>query len=139
MAIVCWHSFKDVSAYNRRLETALVEAAALALRAHPELIGVWLFGSRARGNPGPRADVDLLLVAGDAAPRMMDRPLDYRDLLDAIPAPVDLLVLTPAELARSRDQPFYRRVIAEAKMLGGRTGAGSLVGSVDSETGAPGD
>jgi len=87
---------------------------------------VWLFGSRARGDFGARSDVDLLLLASTAGPRQMDRPLDYRALLERIPAPVDLLVLTPAELDALADQPFYRRLLAEARALAVREGTPAL-------------
>lgn len=126
MPNVSWNSYADVSAYNRRLDQALTEAARAALSDHPELLGVWLFGSRARGDFGARSDVDLLLLVGSARPRQMDRPLDYRDLLERIPAPVDLLVLTPAELDDLADQPFYRRVLAEARVLAMRANASGL-------------
>jgi predicted nucleotidyltransferase len=123
MPIVSWHSFADVLAYNRALAGALREAAAAALSQHEEVFGIWLFGSRARGDKGPRSDVDLLVLAASATPRMMDRVLDYRDLLDRIPAPVDMLVLTPEELEGCRDEPFYRRLLREARPLVCREGA----------------
>ena len=117
MPIISWHSFEDVSAYNRTLAEALQTAAESALAGHTELLGIWLFGSRARGDIGPRSDVDLLLLATGAAPRMMDRVLDYPELLGQIPAPVDLLVLTPSELADLRNEPFYRQLFREARPL----------------------
>lgn len=117
MPIVSWNSYADVSAYNRSLERALQEAAHAALEGHPEVLGVWLFGSRARGDFGARSDVDLLLLVSSARTRQMDRVLDYRDLLELIPAPVDLLVLTPDELDAAADQPFYRRLCKEALTL----------------------
>lgn len=126
MPIVSWNSFADVSAYNRTLDQALTDAAQSVLRDHAEVLGIWLFGSRARGNFGARSDVDLLLLVSSARPRQMDRPLDYRDLLERIPAPVDLLVLTPAELDSLADQPFYRRVMAEARTLAAREYARGL-------------
>lgn len=126
MPIVSWNSYADVSAYNRRLAASLTEAAAAALRDHPELLGVWLFGSRARGDYAARSDVDLLLVVSSARPRQMDRLPDYKDLLERIPAPVDLLVLTPAELRCLADSPFYRRVLDEARVLALREGAPDL-------------
>lgn len=123
MPIVSWNSFAVVSAYNEALDRALRQSAARALEAHAELLGVWLFGSRARGEAGARSDVDLLLLASRARPRMMDRLLDYGDLLEGIPAPVDPLVLTPQELADHRDEPFYRRLLREARLLACRDGA----------------
>lgn len=123
MPIVSWNSFASVSAFDEALDRALRQSAARALETHAELVGVWLFGSRARGEAGARSDVDLLLLASRARPRMMDRLLDYGDLLEGIPAPVDLLVLTPQELADHRDEPFYRRLLREARPLACRDGA----------------
>jgi predicted nucleotidyltransferase len=123
MPIVSWHSFEDVSTYNRTLAEALQVAAESALSDHIELLGIWLFGSRARGDIGPRSDVDLLLLTTRAAPRMMDRVLDYPELLGQIPAPVDLLVLTPSELAELRHGPFYQQLFREAKPLACRDNA----------------
>lgn len=120
MPTVSWNSYADVSAYNRRLDLALTEAAQAAIKDHPEVLGVWLFGSRARGDHGARSDVDLLLVVSSARPRPMDRLLDYKDLIERIPAPVDLLVLTPSEVDATRDQPFYRRLWREARLLANR-------------------
>lgn len=105
MPIVSWNSYADVSAYNRKLQQALAEAAGTTLRDHPEVLGIWLFGSRARGDFGARSDVDLLLMVERARPRRLDRPLDYTDPLDRFPAPVDLLVLAPAELQGMREDP----------------------------------
>ena len=130
MPIVSWHSPDSVSAFERRLNASLDAAAAAALQAHPELLGVWLFGSRARGSAGARSDVDLLLIARSVAARPLDRPLAYRDLLEGIPAPTDLLVLTPEELVHRQDEPFYRRILAEARPLATRVGLSGLVGSL---------
>lgn len=66
MPSVSWNSYADVSAYNRRLEQALTEDARPALCDHSELLGVWLFGSRARGDFGARSEVDLLQLARSA-------------------------------------------------------------------------
>ncbi|MCS6786750.1 MAG: nucleotidyltransferase domain-containing protein [Thiobacillaceae bacterium] len=117
MPIVSWNSYADVSAYNRKLQQALAEAAGTTLWNHPEVLGIWLFGSRARGDFGARSDVDLLVMVNTARPLPMDRLLDYRDLLARIPAPVDLLVLTLSEFEAMRDQPFYRRLRHEARPL----------------------
>lgn len=123
MRNVSWHSFADVSAYNQALDEALREAARWLLAEQAEVLGVWLFGSRALGRPAPRSDVDVLLLVERARPRMMDRVLDYGALLDRIPAPVDLLVLEPGELAAMAEEPFYRRLISEARPLACRAGA----------------
>ena len=123
MPIVSWHSFEDVSAYNKTLAVALQAAAESALEEHGELLGVWLFGSRAREDVGPRSDVDLFLLATRVAPRMMDRVLDYQELLGQIQAPVDLIVLTPTELDELHQEPFYRQLLRDAKPLACRDSA----------------
>lgn len=64
----------------RPLETRVVQAFAAELREvlGERLIAVWLFGSRARGEPGtPESDVDLLVVSA-AGKR------DFREVQEAL-------------------------------------------------------
>jgi uncharacterized protein len=61
------------------------------------------FGSYARGTADGYSDLDLVVV------RSTDRPPTerwslFRELLDALPVPVDLLVYTPEELTRGMEQ-----------------------------------
>lgn len=56
------------------------------------------FGSYARGAADGYSDLDLVVVLRTDRPRA-ERGLLLRELLDALPVPVDLLVYTPEEFA----------------------------------------
>lgn len=58
-----------------------------------------VFGSWARGTADGYSDLDLVVVLETDLPRT-ERWRLLREVLDAIPVPVDLLVYTPAEFAR---------------------------------------
>lgn len=64
-----------------------------------------LFGSAARGAMGPDSDVDLLVVKGGRFHRGRLLEAIYRSLHGAAAA-VDVLVVTPEELERYRDDPY---------------------------------
>ncbi len=83
---------------------------------HPEKI--ILFGSHARGTAGPDSDVDLLVVMPVQGSRRrkateIDLALADRTL------PLDLIVVTPAEFERDRDQigSIIRPVVLEGRLL----------------------
>jgi len=63
------------------------------------------FGSYARGSADGYSDLDLVVVLDTDRP-FLERWKLLRDLLDALPVPVDLLVYTPEE---------YRRGVAERR------------------------
>lgn len=75
-----------------------------------------LFGSWARGSATRRSDIDLFLVWNcDLAP--LERIGQVLTLLMDAPAPLDVIVYTPGELARCADRPFIRQLLAEGKTL----------------------
>ncbi len=59
-----------------------------------------LFGSVARGDAGPDSDIDLLVILNEITDRKVQR-VAIRQLLAGLPVPKDILVATPAEVARS--------------------------------------
>jgi uncharacterized protein len=63
-----------------------------------------LFGSAARGKTGPNSDVDLLVVKSGRFHRGRLLEAIYRNLHGA-GAPVDVVLVTPEELERYRDDP----------------------------------
>lgn len=72
----------------------------LGERFHPEQI--LLFGSYARGNAGPDSDVDLLIVMPvSGSRRKLAVEMDL--VLAGMGLPKDIIVVTPEEMARSRD------------------------------------
>lgn len=76
---------------------------------------VVLFGSAARREAGLMSDLDLLIV-WDSDLDFVERCAEvYRRLKPGVAA--DLLVYTPAEMARLADRPFIRQALAEGKEL----------------------
>lgn len=101
---------------ERRAEEVWLREAVRRLREALDLERVILFGSMARGTQTRTSDIDLLVVA-----RTEDPPLErigrvLRLLADA-PRPVEVLVLTPEELQRRRDQPLLRTALREGRSL----------------------
>ena len=68
---------------------------------HP--VQIILFGSHARGEAHPQSDVDLLVVFSELADKRKIA-VDIRRSLADLPMAKDILVTTPEELARQRDQ-----------------------------------
>ena len=77
--------------------------------AKPERIV--LFGSAARGTMGPNSDVDLLIVKSGRFHRGRLTEAIYRGLRGA-GAAVDVVVATPEEIQRYRDDPYL--IVASA-------------------------
>jgi predicted nucleotidyltransferase len=75
----------------------LAQIAAEPLR-HSGAEQAIAFGSYARGTADGYSDLDLVVVLRTDRPRT-ERGLLLRELLDALPVPVDLLVYTPEEFA----------------------------------------
>ena len=61
---------------RRRYDQAAVRAAFLVRRAHPNVIGIFVHGSAARGEPGPFSDIDLVAVT---SPRKKSSEFSYFD------------------------------------------------------------
>jgi uncharacterized protein len=79
-----------------------------------------LFGSAARGAMGPDSDVDLLVVKSGRFHRGRLIEAIYRKLRGA-GAPVDVIVVTPEELERYRDDPclIVAPALREGKLVYG--------------------
>ncbi|GAC1303038.1 MAG: hypothetical protein NVS2B3_13310 [Vulcanimicrobiaceae bacterium] len=97
------------------LERALARFVEIA-RRFSDVRAVYVFGSLARADVGPRSDLDLLVVRETAR----RGPMRGEDL--AIEALLgieyDLIVLTPAEFAsRGGGSSFWFDIIAEAKLV----------------------
>lgn len=63
-----------------------------------------LFGSAARGQTAPGSDLDLLVVVPPPVDRVRTAARIYRNMV-GLGIPVDILVVTPADLAEHRDNP----------------------------------
>jgi predicted nucleotidyltransferase len=64
-----------------------------------------VFGSFARGGADAWSDLDLAVVLDTDLPQLERRCL-LRELVDALPVPVDLLVYTPEEFARGLEERY---------------------------------
>lgn len=76
---------------------------------------VLLFGSEARGERSPLADLDLIAVVETDEPFIERQVRFYREVRPGIAT--DLLVYTPGEFAAMTQRPFLRHVLREAKVL----------------------
>lgn len=79
---------------------------------HP--LRIILFGSAARGQLGSGSDVDLLVVMPEGTHRRRTAQGLYLNLRGA-PVPFDVLVATPSDLERHRDNVglIYRTILRE--------------------------
>jgi len=100
-----------------RVESLLEEIVRRILAvSDPEQI--ILFGSYARGEPGPDSDLDLLVIErGTSAPRQGSVRL--RRALRGLLIPIDVIVATPQQIRRYRNTPglIYGPAIREGKVL----------------------
>ncbi len=85
------------------------------LKGHPGVVKVVLFGSLARGAPGARSDLDLVIV--QRTDKRFTARLDefYRSLDPRVAT--DILVYTPAEWADAAARPFIRQARREGRVL----------------------
>lgn len=83
---------------------------------HPSKIIV--FGSVARGTPGPQSDTDLLVVMPEGVHRRHTAQLIYKKV-QGIKTPFDLIVATSSDLEKNKENPglIYKRILEEGKQL----------------------
>lgn len=92
------------------------------LQDAPDVQGVALFGSLARGDYSLRSDADVLVCLRFAREeRPADRIPPFLEAFLEAPVPVDILPLTAAEIRRRLDEasPFWMRIQREAIILAG--------------------
>ncbi len=82
-----------------------------------------LFGSYATGRAGPDSDADLLVVMNVQGPKRPKVVEMYREI-GAVGLAKDLLIVTPVELDRHREDPgsVVYSALREGRVLYGRTG-----------------
>ena len=99
---------------NRKEVQRLVRRIVEAI--HP--LRIILFGSAARGQWRPGSDVDLLIVMPEGTHRRKTAQDLYCNL-SGVGIPFDLLVATPSDLERYRDNPglIYRTILQEGVEL----------------------
>ena len=81
-------------------------------------VRIVLFGSHARSDRNPDAELDLLVVFDEVASSRR-QSTDLRRSLRGLLVPVDILVATPEQLERHRDTVglIYRTILAEGKVV----------------------
>ena len=79
-----------------------------------------LFGSAVRGQMGPDSDLDLLVVKSGVPHRRRLAQQIYRRLL-GLTVPVDVIVVTPEDVERSRDKvgSFIGPALEEGRVVYG--------------------
>jgi predicted nucleotidyltransferase len=93
-------------------------AAELKQRLGAHLRGLWLFGSRARGDARLNSDYDLLILVDESSAELRDRILDLQvEMLDRHDALVATLLRTEDEWQRSQTYPLARNIAREAVRL----------------------
>jgi predicted nucleotidyltransferase len=93
------------------------DTAARIAAAYPQVFRIIVFGSFARGDYGPRSDLDLLIIFKESEQSMREL---LAELLRFSPAyPTDFVPLTQFEVdARlAEGDPFLSRAIAEGIVL----------------------
>ena len=76
-----------------------------------------LFGSYARGTATRHSDVDIIFVE-QTSDRFLDRLARYTDpLIDRLKTSVEVLVYTPDEFERMKQQSFVRRAVEEGMVI----------------------
>jgi predicted nucleotidyltransferase len=81
----------------------LVDKLVAVLRHH--LVGIWLFGSKARGDAGPHSDIDLLIIVERLQPPIR---WQIRELAADCSLEYDLLINTHIlDSARWAEHVFY--------------------------------
>jgi predicted nucleotidyltransferase len=112
------NSVKIISLNRDKLLVRLRDIAAQIRSAHPQVVGVRLFGSVARGDCTGTSDVDVLVVLRHTA-----EPDPVRRILTFLPyftldRGADLLVYTEAELERGlAENPALQRIWSESISL----------------------
>lgn len=100
-------------------QQAIDQAAERLLNAAPPGSGVIVFGSYARGAPGPSSDLDFLVIEPQVTNRH-EEMVRLRDVLRDVPAPVDVLVTTRKAFEDWRETP--NNVLYEAWKEGRKFG-----------------
>ena len=96
--------------------TTLADELSCRLGAH--LRGLWLYGSRARGDARATSDYDVLIIVDEKTPAMRERILDLQvEILDRYEALVATLLRTETEWHGSQGSPLARNIAREAVRL----------------------
>jgi len=82
------------------------------------LCGLWLYGSRARGDARATSDYDVLIIVDEKTPAMRECILDLQvEILDRYEALVATLLRTETEWLDSHGSPLARNIAREGVRL----------------------
>jgi predicted nucleotidyltransferase len=82
------------------------------------LRGLWLFGSRARGDARPDSDYDLLILIDSDSPTLRDQVLDLQaEMLNRHDALVATLLYTEDDWQHRQGYPLAKNIAREAVRL----------------------
>ena len=82
------------------------------ISALPFVEAIWLFGSRARGDNGQRADIDLAVVCPDAD------VLEWQQILDIIETADTLLIIDCVRFDElNNNDPFKGNILRDKKVI----------------------
>lgn len=103
------------------METKLQDPTSSVIEAIVEVadpVRIVLFGSVARGSPGPHSDLDLLVVVPPDRHRRATAQAIYRRLA-SLGVAVDVVVVTTEDVEKHRDNPgmVIRTALAEGREL----------------------
>lgn len=123
MAQAAWQVVHGRIRYGGKTLAEWVPDVVGDLVAVAQPLRVLLFGSVARGVDGPDSDIDLLVVLPEAERRRRHELTVTMARAISAPAPVDLLVTDPAEIAERGDLPGVLRVaLREGRVVYERAG-----------------
>lgn len=74
-----------------------------------------LFGSCASNTAGQLSDLDLFIVMDTDLPFIERLMYFYKTILPSVPT--DIIVYTPEEFERNKDNPFIREIIKNGKII----------------------
>lgn len=100
--------------YIVKLEESVSKIVEVLSRL-PEVERIILFGSYARGRRDLLTDLDILVVMETQLDTLARTAFIYERL--CLPVDYDVLVYTPVELERLKEQPFLRQIFKEGKVL----------------------
>lgn len=111
-------SMKDLQVQPTSDPVIVDFATQLKERLGNHLRGLWLFGSRARGEARPDSDYDLLVLVDGDATELRDRVLDLQvEMLDRHGALVTTLLRSQDEWQRQQGYPLAINIAREAVRL----------------------
>lgn len=111
-------SVKIQSVDLEQLKGALKKAAMQIKEQKPGVVGVYLFGSFARGDFTPLSDIDILILVTQSDRPFLERKEQYIDYFK-VPFDVNTVVYTLDEekALREEDNLFLRRIMNEVEEL----------------------